>query len=121
MKISALFLFSAVVVAVASYELDEKYNNIDISKILENERLVQAHCECLLKNTRCNNDGEALKKYVPGAISNNCSECSEKQKEAAVLVIKHLRDNHPEKCFDLLIKKFDPKNEHAEELKKLLA
>ncbi|CAH0550938.1 unnamed protein product [Brassicogethes aeneus] len=121
MKLSIVLLFSAVVVAVSCYDLGERYKNLDVTKILENERLVQAHCDCLLKNTRCNNDGEALKKYVPDAISNNCNQCTEKQRASASLVIKHLRDNHSEKCFKPLIKKYDPNNEHSEELKDLLA
>ncbi|CAH0550939.1 unnamed protein product [Brassicogethes aeneus] len=126
MKYYAFLLLSASVVAVFCdeefYQIPEKYRNIDITKVLENERLIQTHCNCILEkeNSKCNNDGEQLKKYIPEAISNKCKRCTEKQKESAIVVIKHLKANNPEKCFDQLVAKFDPKNEHAKELEELL-
>ncbi|CAH0550935.1 unnamed protein product [Brassicogethes aeneus] len=127
MKYYAVFLLSALVVAVCSedkfYKLPEKYQNINITKVLENERLIQNHCNCVLEkeHAKCNNDGEQLKKYIPEAIANKCKRCTEEQKEAAIVVIKHLKANNPEKCFDQLVARYDPKNEHSKELEELLS
>ncbi|KAK7865718.1 hypothetical protein R5R35_005512 [Gryllus longicercus] len=85
----------AVATAVERYT--DKYDNINLQEILNNERLFKKYLECLLadSDSRCTADGRELRKAIPDALTTECSKCTAKQRSGAATVIKHLRDNRP--------------------------
>ncbi|XP_031367121.1 ejaculatory bulb-specific protein 3-like [Apis dorsata] len=84
-----------------------KYDNVDIDVVLNTERLLNGYVNCLLDQGPCTPDAAELKKNLPDALENECSPCSEKQKEIADKVVQFLIDNKPE-IWVLLEAKYDP-------------
>ncbi|KAK7865719.1 hypothetical protein R5R35_005513 [Gryllus longicercus] len=87
----------------------DKYDNINLSDILSNERLFKRYLGCLLADNdrSCNSEGKELRKYIPEALTNNCAKCTEKQKNGAERVIRFLHDQKPAD-FQKLLAKWDP-------------
>ncbi|XP_003689825.1 ejaculatory bulb-specific protein 3-like [Apis florea] len=83
-----------------------KYDNVDIDVVLNTERLLNGYVNCLLDQGPCTPDAAELKKNLPDALANECSACSEKQKEIADKVVQFLIDNKPE-VWVLLEAKYD--------------
>nr|CAD7398366.1 unnamed protein product [Timema poppensis] len=94
-----------------------KFDNVDLDKILGNDRLLKGYVDCLLaeKDDGCTPDGKELKAVIPDAMTNKCAKCNDKQKEGAKKVINYLRENKPEDWKNMQAK-YDPKGEHSEEL-----
>ncbi|XP_065168920.1 ejaculatory bulb-specific protein 3 [Atheta coriaria] len=107
-----LALFAAVaIVAHAAPAPDEKYttkyDNVDLQEILKNKRLLKNYVNCLLDKGNCSPDGAELKKNLPDAIENECSKCSQTQKDGSRVVLHHLIDNEQE-WWKQLEAKYDP-------------
>ncbi|PSN51556.1 Ejaculatory bulb-specific protein 3 [Blattella germanica] len=88
-----------------------KYDNIDLDEVLKSDRLFLNYFNCLMDKGRCTPDGEELKKSVPDALENDCSKCSEKQKEGTKKVLKYLIKDKPQQ-WDELIAKYDPTGDY---------
>ncbi|KAK6624044.1 hypothetical protein RUM44_010902 [Polyplax serrata] len=88
-----------------------KYDNIDIDRILNNDRILANYIKCLLDEGPCTAEGRELKKTLPDALATECSKCNDRQKTTADKVIRHLV-NKKAKEWDRLAKKYDPKGEY---------
>lgn len=82
------FVFVAVlsvVVGIVSCEqtYDVKYDNVDVDEILKSDRLLSNYIHCLMEEGPCTEDGRDLKDTLPDAISTDCSQCTEKQREGS--------------------------------------
>nr|UYB94428.1 chemosensory protein 4 [Lytta caraganae] len=84
-----------------------KYDNIDVDRILASKRLLMAYVNCLLDKGPCSPEGRELKKYVPDALASDCAKCTEIQKVQAGKVFTHLLQNYRTE-WDLLLEKYDP-------------
>nr|ALN66864.1 chemosensory protein [Phenacoccus solenopsis] len=104
----------AVSVAYAEEEkFTDKYDNVDLDEVLKNERLFNSYYKCLMDQGKCTPEGAELKKYLPEAIKTECAPCTEKQKEGAKKVIKHLTKNKPTEWKNLM-DKWDPERKYRE-------
>nr|QRI42715.1 chemosensory protein 20 [Agrilus planipennis] len=104
-----LLLTALLVVALAAAEdkYTNKYDNIDLDEILNNDRLISGYLRCLLDKGRCTPEGKELKKNLPDALTNGCSKCSERQKDGATKVVKQIYQKRPDD-FKALEAKYDP-------------
>nr|ACJ64052.1 putative chemosensory protein CSP5 [Nilaparvata lugens]ASL04982.1 chemosensory protein 5 [Nilaparvata lugens] len=93
-----------------------KYDNIDIDKILKNDRVLSQYIKCLMGEGSCTQEGRELKRLLPDAIQSNCSKCSEKQRSASVKVMRHLRQSR-ERDWNRLLDKYDPQGDKRKNLK----
>jgi hypothetical protein len=57
--------------------------------------------------------------HISDALQDDCSKCSEKQKEGSEKVIKFLYNNKPEQ-WKLLQEKYDPNNTYVSKYEKKL-
>nr|CAD7427898.1 unnamed protein product [Timema monikensis] len=91
-----------------------KYDGVDLGDIIKNERLWKGYFNCLIedKDDTCTADGKELKKNIPDALTNDCSKCSEKQKQGTKEVIRFLYREKPEQ-WKLLQTKFDHDNTYV--------
>lgn len=94
----------------------DKWDNINVDEILESQRLLKGYVDCLLERGRCTPDAKTLKETLPDALENECSKCTEKQKEKSDHVIKHLVNKRPELWKELAVK-YDPNNIYQERYK----
>ncbi|CAH2000711.1 unnamed protein product [Acanthoscelides obtectus] len=121
MKCFILFVVCCSVALVNCKQYTTKYDNIDLDRILSNERLLKNYVNCLMDKGRCTRDATELKQILPDALATDCSKCNEKQKSGAKKVAEFLIKNKPESWKEL-VKKYDSdgkyRTSHAEELKR---
>ncbi|XP_053692442.1 uncharacterized protein LOC128740893 [Sabethes cyaneus] len=113
MKFIVVALALVVLVAAQDDKYTTKYDSIDVDEILKSDRLFSNYFKCLMDEGACTPEGNELKRVLPDALENNCSKCSEKQKETSTKVIKNLTENRPEQ-WKALKAKFDPDNKYIE-------
>nr|AJP61953.1 chemosensory protein [Phenacoccus solenopsis] len=99
-----------LLVAVEAADYTNKYDGIDVDKILQNNRILNNYIKCMLDEVTCTAEGRELKKVLPDALATGCTKCNDKQKETAQKVITHLMDKRPND-WERLVKKYDPKGE----------
>lgn len=94
----------------------DKWDNINVGEILESDRLMKGYVDCLLDKGRCTPDGKALKETLPDALENECSKCTEKQKNGSDKVLKHLINKRPDFWKELAVR-YDPDNKYQDRYK----
>ncbi|KAK2574975.1 hypothetical protein KPH14_008738 [Odynerus spinipes] len=113
-----LILLAVVAVALAAEKYPSKYDDVDIDRILQNNRVLTNYIRCMLDEGSCTAEGRELKKTLPDALATDCSKCNEKQKVTAEKVINHLRTKRP-KDWDRLVTKYDPRGEYKKRFENL--
>lgn len=83
--IACVFL-SVLACALADDTYTDKWDNLDLDEILSSDRLLNKYVECLLDKGRCAPDAKTLKDTLPDALENECSKCTEKQKDGSTKV-----------------------------------
>nr|QTJ02340.1 chemosensory protein [Agrilus zanthoxylumi] len=106
-----LLLLLLVIAVVAADKYTTKYDNVDIDRILSNQRVLTNYIKCLMEEGPCTSEGRELKKTLPDALSTGCTKCNLKQKQTAEKVIRHLMKNRPSD-WERLTAKYDPKGEY---------
>lgn len=99
--------------------LYNKYENVDIDRILQNNRVLSNYIKCVMEEGPCTPEGRDLKKYLPDALQNGCTKCTDRQKGTAEKVIRHLMDKR-KKDWDRLEKKYDPTGEYRKKYERTL-
>ncbi|KAL7301545.1 hypothetical protein TKK_0005977 [Trichogramma kaykai] len=84
-----------------------KYDDLDIDAVIKNERLLNSYVGCLLDRKPCTPDATELKVNLPDALANECSRCSERQRQISDKLSHHLIDHRPED-WQQLEAKYDP-------------
>ncbi|XP_011860865.1 PREDICTED: ejaculatory bulb-specific protein 3-like [Vollenhovia emeryi] len=105
----SLLLFSGLVLGT-EYYLDT-YDNIDVDAIISSDRLLNQYVNCILDKGPCTADGRSLKLIIPEAIATKCEQCSDKQKQMARKVCKHLKEHRPNIWTEFL-ERYDPDKEY---------
>ncbi|XP_023179630.1 ejaculatory bulb-specific protein 3 [Drosophila hydei] len=112
MKASLVILLIGVIVALASAKPDQKYtnkfDNVNVDEVLNNNRILDNYIRCLLENGPCTPEGRELKKLLPDALQSECSKCTEVQRRNSNKVINYLRARRPGD-WKLLLDKYDSK------------
>ncbi|GJQ66507.1 hypothetical protein Trydic_g4498 [Trypoxylus dichotomus] len=111
-----LLVLLVVTVVIAEEKYTTKYDNVNITEILNNKRLLRGYANCLLDKAPCGPDGAELKRVLPDALQTNCSKCSERQQEGSKTILKFLIDNEPE-IWQELEAKYDPEGIYARKYK----
>uniref|UniRef100_A0A336M7Z9 CSON013423 protein n=1 Tax=Culicoides sonorensis TaxID=179676 RepID=A0A336M7Z9_CULSO len=84
-----------------------RFDNVDVDKILKNDRILNNYIKCLLEKGPCTQEGRELKKTLPDAFRTNCDKCSDTQRRNARKVIFHLQDKK-QADYNKLVAKYDP-------------
>lgn len=132
-----LVLGCSLVAAQSPYTT--KYDNVDVDKILKNERVLTNYIKCLMEEGPCTPEGRELRsklrltafcksflnfnlciETLPDALASGCSKCNEKQKDTTEKVIRHLMDRRA-KDWDRLSKKYDPQGVYKQRFEKELS
>ncbi|KAK9878526.1 hypothetical protein WA026_022424 [Henosepilachna vigintioctopunctata] len=80
--LSALLLFTSVAYVVSEESsYTSKYDNIDIDRILGNDRILTNYIKCMMDQGSCTAEGRELKKTLPDALKRGCDKCNPKQKK----------------------------------------
>nr|AXS78218.1 chemosensory protein 12 [Adelphocoris lineolatus] len=120
MMIIIVFGISALLVVVEGAPLqysDTRYDDVELTTILSNDELYIKLFQCLIGRGKCTPDWEILKDALPGALLDNCSECSNKQKFGTKTLLAHLVHERPSDM-RLLEGEFDPDGSYRKELEK---
>ncbi|XP_045452260.1 ejaculatory bulb-specific protein 3-like [Melitaea cinxia] len=119
MKLLIVLAFVAVVAARPEDDYS-RYENFNVDEITGNTRLLKAYCECFLGSGKCTAEGKDFKKWIPEAMQDNCSKCSEKQKVLISKMIIAIQEQLPEEWVKLN-KEFNPDSKYDETIKEFLA
>jgi len=119
------FLIASVFLCVLACALSDdtytdKWDNLDLDEILSSDRLLNKYVDCLMDKGRCAPDAKTLKDTLPDALENECSKCTEKQKDGSTKVIRHFVNKRPDLWKQLEVK-YDPKGIYAAKYKDLVA
>nr|QHR83079.1 chemosensory binding protein 3 [Ceracris nigricornis] len=113
---ATLLLLVAVTEAAAPQEaLYAKYENLDVDRMLRNQRFVAATIKCLMDEGPCTPEARDLKKVLPDALKSDCSKCSAKQKENVRKVFEFMMKER-NADWQRLSRKYDPDGEHKKRL-----
>ncbi|XP_047116804.1 ejaculatory bulb-specific protein 3-like [Schistocerca piceifrons] len=113
---AALLLLLALAEAAGPQEaLYAKYENLDVDRMLRNQRLVAATIKCLMDEAPCTPEARDLKKVLPDALKSDCSKCSAKQKENVRKVFEFMMKERSAD-WQRLSRKYDPDGEHKKRL-----
>ncbi|KAK4885671.1 hypothetical protein RN001_001942 [Aquatica leii] len=100
-----------MVISFPQNKYTNKYDNLNIESILQNDRVLNNYIKCLMEEGPCTAEGRDLRRTLPDALSSGCSKCNSKQKDVAEKVIKHLMTKK-KRDWDRLTKKYDPKGDY---------
>nr|AWW17226.1 chemosensory protein 2 [Riptortus pedestris] len=112
MRMSGVIVLALCGLSLAAEVYTSKYDNIDVDKILANDRILTQYIKCLMEEGNCTNEGRELKKTLPDALSSGCAKCSEKQRSQTEKVLRHLSKNRP-RDWARLKTKYDPSGEYS--------
>ncbi|XP_050464331.1 ejaculatory bulb-specific protein 3-like [Cataglyphis hispanica] len=118
MKKYFLILASLMMILVTAEKYSRKYDEVDVDKILQSNRILNNYIRCLLDEGPCTAEGRALRKILPDALTTDCSKCNDDQKAVAEKVIHHLKTKRS-KDWDRLVAKYDPHGEYKKSYEKL--
>ncbi|XP_013137231.1 PREDICTED: ejaculatory bulb-specific protein 3-like [Papilio polytes] len=102
-----VLVLMCVLAAALAETYTDKYDNVNLQEIADNERLLQAYVNCLLEKAKCSPEGKELKAHMKDAIESGCAKCTDTQKKGTNFMINHLILKKPE-IWNLLADKFDP-------------
>ncbi|XP_043477946.1 ejaculatory bulb-specific protein 3-like [Leptopilina heterotoma] len=108
---SVIVLLLVVSMVFADTKYSSKYDNVDVDRILQNNRILSSYIKCILETGTCTPEGRELKRTLPDALITSCLKCNEKQKTTAEKVIKHLKTHRPSD-WNSLLAKYDPKGQY---------
>uniref|UniRef100_A0A1B6CIJ2 Uncharacterized protein n=1 Tax=Clastoptera arizonana TaxID=38151 RepID=A0A1B6CIJ2_9HEMI len=107
---AVLLLVVVSVVACAKAAENNKFDSIDVDRVLASRRLVTNYVGCLLEKKPCPPEGAELKRVLPEAIKTYCEKCTPNQKQKAFKAIRKLRNDYPQE-WKQLSAKWDPSGE----------
>nr|AVM86426.1 chemosensory protein [Corythucha ciliata] len=109
-----VFVALAVFLALASAapkpeeeQYSDKYDNVDLDEILNNDRLYKNYYNCLINKGHCSPDAKELKDALPDALQSECKKCTKKQKEGTEKVAKFFIEHHKED-YNEIARLYDP-------------
>nr|UUK33717.1 chemosensory protein 4 [Pachyrhinus yasumatsui] len=117
-KFFLLFLAVQIFVCFAQ-QYTSKYDNLDINKILSNDRVLTNYVKCILDAGPCTSEGRELKTHIPEALSTSCAKCTESQKKFVRMGANYLIKNKPNE-WGKIAKKYDPEGEHSAQFNEFL-
>ncbi|KAL6449183.1 hypothetical protein ACFW04_000692 [Cataglyphis niger] len=116
-----LFAIGAIVYVYGQSEdrYTNRFDNIDVDQILQNDRLLKRYVDCLLDkpNVRCPPEAVELK-VLTEALETECAKCSDHQKEVAKKAIKFLVNNKRD-MWNELKAKYDPEEKFTKKYEDL--
>ncbi|GAB1860984.1 Chemosensory protein [Camponotus japonicus] len=118
MKFALVCLFAiSTIVCVYGRPQDhytDKFDNIDVDQILNNDRLLKRYVDCLLERShvKCPSEALELKKVLADAMATDCAKCTDRQKEIARKALDFLIINKTDMWNDLK-SKYDPEEKYA--------
>ncbi|XP_054016456.1 ejaculatory bulb-specific protein 3-like [Hylaeus anthracinus] len=76
----------------------DKYDDIDINNLLNNDRLREQYYNCFVDKGPCITSGATFfKEHLPEAVATKCKKCTEKQKENFNRIAEWYAENQPDK------------------------
>ncbi|KAL6261562.1 hypothetical protein P5V15_006649 [Pogonomyrmex californicus] len=103
------FISIALMCVLAEEKLySDQYDDIDVGKILENEKLRKQYYNCYMDEGPCvTADAKFFKEIFSEALQSNCKRCTEKQKDMLNLIVDWYTKNKPDEWEALVAKSLE--------------
>ncbi|XP_023942523.2 uncharacterized protein LOC112049024 [Bicyclus anynana] len=118
MKVIILAL-CIIALAFAEDKYDSSSDDIDLSEVLGNDRLIAAYSKCLLDKGACTPEVKKLKEKLPEVLETRCGKCTNKQKQIGKQLISEIKTKHPE-TWSQLAAFYDPQGKYKQSLEEFL-
>ncbi|EFN81740.1 ejaculatory bulb-specific protein 3 [Harpegnathos saltator] len=107
-----VIIFGLMCVYAEEELYSDKYDNIDIDGILNNDRLRNQHRRCYIGLAPCiTADMKFYKKFIGEAIATKCRRCTEKQKQNLNKLADWYVTNKPEEWNEFIAKMIEAQRE----------
>ncbi|KAG5343638.1 PEB3 protein, partial [Acromyrmex heyeri] len=111
-------IISIALLCVSAEEFfSDRYDQIDVESILQNDKLREQYYNCFMEIAPCvTADAKFFKEISSEALQTKCKRCTEKQKEILNLIVDWYTKNRPEQWKPFVAKTIDnlkKKNEDA--------
>ncbi|XP_018338159.1 PREDICTED: ejaculatory bulb-specific protein 3-like [Trachymyrmex septentrionalis] len=105
-RLSYIVLIGIALVCVLAEEFySDQYDNVDISRILQNDKLREEYYNCYMETGPCpTEDAKYFQEVQSEVMQTNCKKCNERQKEMYAETTKWYTQNQPEKWEALMAK-----------------
>ncbi|CAH1640307.1 unnamed protein product [Spodoptera littoralis] len=111
-KMNALLIAVFALAAPLAFGYDEKYDKLDVDKILGDDALFTAYINCMLDKGPCSVEHSAdFRQLLPEVIATACEKCTPIQRQNVRKTVKALSEKKPDD-FVQFRAKFDPKGEY---------
>ncbi|XP_046420681.1 ejaculatory bulb-specific protein 3-like [Neodiprion fabricii] len=107
LRITFVAGFAVVFLAMAATEelYSDKYDDITVLELLQNEPIRKRYYECFLGTGPCvTADAEFFKEHLPEAVVTGCRKCTEKQKMDFDTMTVWFIENKPDEWQTLITK-----------------
>ncbi|KAJ2948450.1 hypothetical protein O0L34_g7698 [Tuta absoluta] len=109
-----LLLVAVLAIVPYAFSYDEKYDKLDVDKIINDDTMFDGYVACLLDKGPCSLEHSAeFRKLVPEVIAEACAKCTKIQRDHVRKTVKALQTKKP-KEFEEFRKKYDPDNKYQE-------
>nr|WPA71052.1 chemosensory protein protein 3 [Diaphania glauculalis] len=111
--IMKVFLFTVMaVLAPLVLCYDEKYDKIDVDKILGDDAVFTGYLNCLLDKGPCDlENSKEFRDLLPEVIATACAKCTPIQRKSVRKTVKAITEKKPDE-FKEFINKYDPDHSH---------
>ncbi|EFN89731.1 ejaculatory bulb-specific protein 3 [Harpegnathos saltator] len=108
-SIVAIIGIALVSVLTAEEEFySDKYDDIDVKSILENDRLREQYRDCFMDKGSCTTaDMKFYKEIVGDAVTTKCKRCTEIQKQNVDIITDWYTKNEPDKWREFVVKSLE--------------
>ncbi|KAJ8960208.1 hypothetical protein NQ318_003932 [Aromia moschata] len=91
-----LLCFLCAVAIALGQTYSDKYDKIDIDKILSSKRILNNYIKCILDEGPCTAEGREIKQHIPEAVTTNCEKCTAAQKRIVRKASTFIMRNQPQ-------------------------
>ncbi|XP_038211135.1 ejaculatory bulb-specific protein 3-like [Zerene cesonia] len=110
-----------VLLSTAVFGYDEKYSDIDVDSIIDDDELFMSYLNCFIDKVPCTaKHAEDYKGILPEVIKESCAKCTEDQKQNVRKIVNAVHEKKPEMAAALQAK-FDPNHEYEKSFTAFLA
>ncbi|XP_022127765.2 ejaculatory bulb-specific protein 3-like [Pieris rapae] len=115
-----LFIISFLILSQGIFGYDEKYNNVDVDKIISDDTLLLAYINCFLDKGPCDTEfAQDYRDMLPEVIATACGKCSDIQRKNVRKLITIIFEKKTALAAELQAK-YDPESKFQDKIAALM-
>ncbi|CAH4030420.1 ejaculatory bulb-specific protein 3-like [Pieris brassicae] len=113
-------IITCLLLSPAIFGYDEKYNNVDVDKIISDDTLLLNYINCFLDKGPCDSDfAQDYRDMLPEVIATACGKCTDIQKKNVRKIITVIFEKKTVLAAELQAK-YDPESKYQDKIAALM-